>query len=64
MFPNASQTAAAHGLLTEVAHSMSFQHAVLWVYGTLGVFAVACLAAGYLITRVIGGTNAEFRTPA
>lgn len=64
MFPNASQPAVAHSLLTEAANSISFQHAVLWVYGALGVFAVACLAAGYLVARVIGETEAKFHFPS
>ena len=60
MFSNASQTAVAHSLLTEAANSIPFQHAVLWVYGALGVFAVACLVAGYLVARVVGETEENF----
>lgn len=57
MFPNATPSAVAQDLLVEVAQSTSFQHAILWVYGALGVFAVACLVAGYLVGRVIDDTE-------
>jgi ABC-type multidrug transport system permease subunit len=63
MFPNATRSAVAHSLLTEVASSTSFQNAILWVYGALGVFAVVCLVAGYFVARAVDTTEREFRSP-
>jgi hypothetical protein len=60
MFPNAIQTAVSSSLLTEAASSAPLQHTVFWVYGTLGMFALACLAAGYLVGRAIDHADARF----
>lgn len=62
MFPNAQHSAVAQSLLTEAASSTSFQNAVFWVYGALGVFALACLLAGYLIAHVIDETERASRS--
>lgn len=51
MFSTTNRSAVSDSLLAEVASSAVFQDSVLWVYGALGVFALACLAAGYLVSR-------------
>jgi hypothetical protein len=60
MFPTAIQTAVSSHLLSEAASSASLQHTVFWVYGSLGVFALACLGAGYLVSRIVDRADARF----
>ncbi|KPK52465.1 MAG: hypothetical protein AMJ63_09385 [Myxococcales bacterium SG8_38_1] len=64
MFPNAHQSAVAHDLLVEVASSTAFQHATLWAYSALGVFALTCLLAGYVMARVVDRADAGSRASA
>ncbi len=53
MFSTVNQPAVQHGLIAEVASSAALQDAVVWVYGSLGVFALVCLVSGYTVTRII-----------
>lgn len=53
MFPHAQKAAITDQLLSEVSNAVLFQHSTLWIYASLGGFALLCLAAGYLVTRVV-----------
>ena len=53
MFPSAQKTAITEQLLSEVSSAVLFQHSTLWIYASLGGFALLCLAAGYLVVRVV-----------
>ena len=53
MFPTAHKAAITDHLLAEAASATLFQDATLWIYASLGGFALLCLAAGYLVTRVV-----------
>lgn len=64
MFPNAHQSAAAHDLLVEVASSTAFQHATLWAYSALGVFALTCLLAGYVMAHLVDRADVGSRPSA
>ena len=60
MFPSAIQNVVSQQLLAEAASSAPLHNTVFWVYGALGLFALACLGAGYLVTRAIDGSDARF----
>ncbi len=60
MFPTTIQNVVSQSLLAEAASSAPLHNTVFWVYGALGLFALACLGASYLVTRVIDASNARF----
>jgi hypothetical protein len=65
MFSTANQQTVSDRLLGEVANSAAFQDSVLWVYGALGLFALICVVAAYLIqlgplgVGTMNGRNAQ-----
>ena len=64
MFPNAQKTVVTDQLLAEATSSVFFQDATLWIYASLGGFAMLCLAAGYLVTRVVDRADRRSGPPS